>query len=763
MDTKMRLAAIAVAALTGGTSAQELFPSRTLPEGNRPHAADMNGDGIDDLVATQNSSVWVYLGLPDGGFAAGFSTQGGLGVVDLDIGDLDNDGDLDVVTAAASAGAVGVLLNNGDGTMAERVTYATVDDTRGVALGDLNGDSVLDVVATGYDSNDVMVLLGNGDGTFSPPNLRHLVGEQPVHPIVGDFTGDGLADVVVANSRGTTVSLLVGDGAGAFDDVRELDAGGSPSDLALIDFDGDGDLDLAASGYGGMGVAIFELRDDALLDAINLGVPGTPRSLAAGDMDLDGDEDLMLGEASDSALVFLRNDGVGGFTVAGRWLVGVGSTAPTIIDFTRDGAPDVAASTVGITLMPNLGGPGGVEFHEQTVYAAGPTPGHFATGDLNGDGDRDLAIAHGQFGPVTVVLSDGAGGFHGPVVYSPDEFCYTVALEDVDADGDLDLVAFENNEGRLATRLNDGEGGFGERVFTGLVGIPGSLVLADFDGDGLVDAATSDIFVFNPEVSVRLGQGDGSFGPPRGFEVGTYQRALASGDVNGDGRADLVSVPGTTVAVHVLLGRGDGTFEPVQLSTLGIAAANLITMGDLDGDGLDDVVVSGDDTVAVKVLLSNGDGTMTESATHNFRAGQNTTDLALGDADGDGALDLAIAQGRADRVALALGAGDGGLQPFRFYAAGPNIRGVELADMTGGGLPDLVTTRNFDASFGVLPNLRVACRADLDGDGELTVFDFLAFQNAFDAGDPSADFDGDGSLTLFDFLAFQNAFDAGCD
>ena len=56
-----------------------------------------------------------------------------------------------------------------------------------------------------------------------------------------------------------------------------------------------------------------------------------------------------------------------------------------------------------------------------------------------------------------------------------------------------------------------------------------------------------------------------------------------------------------------------------------------------------------------------------------------------------------------------------------------------------------------------------ACIADFDGDGELTLFDFLAFQNAFDAGDLTADFDGDGSLTLFDFLAFQNAFDAGCE
>ncbi|MFI4916436.1 MAG: GC-type dockerin domain-anchored protein [Phycisphaerales bacterium JB060] len=57
----------------------------------------------------------------------------------------------------------------------------------------------------------------------------------------------------------------------------------------------------------------------------------------------------------------------------------------------------------------------------------------------------------------------------------------------------------------------------------------------------------------------------------------------------------------------------------------------------------------------------------------------------------------------------------------------------------------------------------VECRVDLDGDGSLTIFDFLAYQNAFDAGDPMADFDGDGELTIFDFLAFQNEFDAGCE
>jgi hypothetical protein len=106
-------------------------------------------------------------------------------------------------------------------------------------------------------------------------------------------------------------------------------------------------------------------------------------------------------------------------------------------------------------------------------------------------------------------------------------------------------------------------------------------------------------------------------------------------------------------------------------------------------------------------------------------------------------------------------------------AVGPQLLGMPFS---GGSLaidlPDGVTIDGWQAvsiwcvdvpvSFGQGTFVAPPCRADMDGDGEMTIFDFLAFQNAFDAGDAQADFDGDGELTIFDFLAFQNEFDAGC-
>ncbi|MEQ8845171.1 MAG: GC-type dockerin domain-anchored protein [Phycisphaerales bacterium] len=113
----------------------------------------------------------------------------------------------------------------------------------------------------------------------------------------------------------------------------------------------------------------------------------------------------------------------------------------------------------------------------------------------------------------------------------------------------------------------------------------------------------------------------------------------------------------------------------------------------------------------------------------------------------------AIAEWDDGRVLVAVGANEQRVD-LGFYPP-PSTVSATFWDITTDGDLMLVQSLLFAAGGG--------CRADFDGDGQLTIFDFLAFQNAFDAGDPLADFDGDGSLTIFDFLAFQNEFDAGCE
>ena len=111
------------------------------------------------------------------------------------------------------------------------------------------------------------------------------------------------------------------------------------------------------------------------------------------------------------------------------------------------------------------------------------------------------------------------------------------------------------------------------------------------------------------------------------------------------------------------------------------------------------------------------------------------------------------------------GGAPGGSAGTQLQTRGPiESTGTIPVDCNANGVHDLVDIANGTSRDLNLDNIpdECQCPADLDGDGSLTLFDFLAFQNLFDAGDPAADFDGDGSLTIFDFLAFQNAFDAGC-
>lgn len=232
----------------------------------------------------------------------------------------------------------------------------------------------------------------------------------------------------------------------------------------------------------------------------------------------------------------------------------------------------------------------------------GARPTSVAIGDLNGDGHPDLAVGFlfGNEKGVSVLLGNGDGTFRAAVTYSSGDSSGAVALADVNGDGKLDLLVI-NGGNSVGVLLGNGDGSF-QPVRSYITGgdIPNSIAVADVNGDGKLDlivanecpvdsypgSGGSDI-----AVGVLLGNGDGTFQAPVVYGSGGHlPLSVVAADVNGDGRPDLIvanscstddcSSPG---AVGVLLGKGDGTFQAAVSYPSGGSGAYFVAAKDVNG------------------------------------------------------------------------------------------------------------------------------------------------------------------------------------
>jgi subtilisin-like proprotein convertase family protein len=253
--------------------------------------------------------------------------------------------------------------------------------------------------------------------------------------------------------------------------------------------------------------------------------------------------------------------------------------------------------------------------------------------------------------------------------------------------------------------------------------------VADLNADGHDDLVT--VNALDNQVSVLLGNGDGSFQPERRFDVGLFPRFNAVADFNNDGRPDLATANAGSGDVSVLLGNGDGTFQPQRRLATGLLDGSVIAV-DVNHDGQIDLVTANELDNDISVLLGNGDGTFQPQ--RRFAAGNAPNEVAAGDLNGDGLLDVVIANAGSNDVSILLGNGDGTFQPQqrRFTGFAPFYVGI--ADATGDGVPDLLTANiggddvtllagNGDGTFGPRQTFRVGrfptsvTILDLNGDG----------------------------------------------
>ena len=330
-------------------------------------------------------------------------------------------------------------------------------------------------------------------------------------------------------------------------------------------------------------------------------------------------------------------------------------------DFNGDGKLDLA---VGGNQLSILLGNGDGTFRPPTSYSSVIAPLSIAVADFDHDGKLDLALATYLDSSVTIMLGNGDGTFsQGPILNAPSSPMF-VAVEDFNHDGNLDVAAVETGSGCdcIAVFLGNGDGTFQPVIDTPVLDAnPIELAVGDFNHDGKLDVAVTEVFGFIDQVSIWLGNGDGSFHEGDSYALGSLPQSVAAADFNRDGNLDLAVGVSEGGVVSVLLGNGDGTFR--SPSDYPVPFSGEVLVSDLNHDRkLDLAVACGVPPLSgACVLLGNGDGSFQPAVLYPVAPVGGP--MVLGDFNGDHLVDILTGDGASGYLVTLLNTGVVDLSP----------------------------------------------------------------------------------------------------
>ena len=675
-----------------------------------------------------------WRGFDTGVFGQGFGPQS------FALGDLDGDGDLDILVGQSFFGSPGVsvLKNNGDQTFTAPVYYSTpINEVVGeVALSDFDSDGDLDAFATIRGSFDEMTKIkvwrNNGNGILAAP-IEFTTGQGPAGIVLADFTGDGKPDVVTANYGGSSISFLrhnglTGNSAGFLAPVN-FSTGNRAEKIAGADVNGNAILDVVVGGQTGTGfqasLAVMintgngNFAAPVAYDAAPGGFVGSS-AVALADLDNDGDVDLIGGGAYENgsivngAVTIRRNNGSGTF----------------------------GSAEIILFLDPNFVS----------------NPKELTTGNLNGDAFADIVAAVPSGRAVegfVVVNSNGSGGFNTPVYYEASQQTFDVAIADLDNDVDGDVLTIANSSAAVTVHENLGNGTFRVPTRYEVASLSDAVESADIDNDGDIDIVVNgefDIASNDPLLKILKNNGNGTFASAIDYTPTRNFADMKLRDITGDGFVDMIFAPdGNFPPYHfgTALNNGNGTFAPTVVTNVFSCGEGTIDAVDLDHDGDLDIVlteeetcpgvdarififrndgnqnfvrmpdinlpgrlphglalaeVTGDSNIDIITALSDGMGVFPGNGNLTFGAPIISTTrpfkFKMADFDGDGLLDVGMILQQesfgTDMIGTALGNGNGTFQAVRTRTGSSVLETLRISndlepgDVNGDGTPDLI-------------------------------------------------------------------------
>jgi hypothetical protein len=518
------------------------------------------------------------------------------------------------------------------------VTAGGPGPTGEIASADLNGDGITDILVPRYGTNTVSLIFGSATGTPTVVLLTSV--QRPNAVAVADFNHDGKPDLAVSHetspSTGTFVAVILGDGAGGF---------GAPTDYPT-----------------------------------SLSQP-----LVTADFNNDGNVDVFIGNSSTNNSQILLGTGSGG--LAAPFTVNTSNNTHAVaVDLNNDGKLDLASeldggSSLAVVLGDGTGHFGGTSFFpiSRTLF------GNIAAGDFNNDGKPDL-VTSGQSDGISLLLGDGAGGFAPTTNVSTGFSTKGVAVGDFNGDGKLDLTTTGSNF--IALLIGNGNGGFVSTTSYITNQSPTNLVTGDFNGDTRLDVSAVNCNSCTSAATIMFGDGHGSLRSVKVLNLGQSPLAIASGDLNADGKLDLAVVNISQNNVSILIGDGVGNFGPPTNFAVGNQPRS-VTLGDLNGDQKLDLVTTNYVGGTATILFGDGLGGFTPPGNSLVVPGFNPDYAAIGDFNNDSKPDLAVAYASASYVSIFLGNGDGGFGSATNFTVPTNALHIAVHDLNSDGKADL--------------------------------------------------------------------------
>jgi hypothetical protein len=709
---------------------------------------DLNNDNFTDIVAVDTNSIniGIFINLRNGtfGIREALPAKADSSPIVVAVTDVNNDTRLDIIIVMNGISEVGIFLGYGNGSFLQGDSYSTGEESypESIAVGDLNNDGNIDITIVNDRDNNIVTLLGYGNGTFK--NDGEYLTYDPFLPdlvVLSDVNNDNKLDIVTTDSTKGRIAILLGYGNGSFCIPLIFWTGDDrPTSLAIGDLNNDHHVDIVYVNPARCTIAIQFGYGNGTFGNINdysTGSGSWPWSVAVGYLNKDTLLDIAFINTYDFDIVIWLGIGNGSFKPTTTFSTGYDSRPFYIVlsDFNNDNQLDIVvcnqdAKNIGVFLIQYK-----IDFAYEISYftGSGPHPYSVATGDFNKDNQSDIIVANSGNDNIQLLLDYKQGIFMNIITYSTGfgSSPQFVNVADLNRDNQLDIIVANTAKGIINVFF-----GYGNTTFdapsshsTGSGSFPSSIAVGDFNKDNWTDIVVAntgsnnidvflgfeyptftnetitilgssavpcfvavgdfnndrqwDILVVNRKarnVGVYLGYGNGTFSDQTSLDTDSGPISLAVGDFNNDNQLDFVVANQDANNINVRLGYGNGSFQiQTTYSTGNSSSPKSVAVGYINNDNILDIVVVNRVSNSVGIFIGYGNGTFTKQTPYMLPDTSSPTRLAIVDLDNNGISDIVVANYGSDNIGLLFGYGDGTFREMIALPTGHNSGPFSIA------------------------------------------------------------------------------------